>query len=90
MPWDYYPGYADFTNLYAGLVEYAKPRTLAATDNVPITAAGSNALTPNPWVIWSTWGSGMTKTDINTNADVKATYYATNRQNFAWGSIHGH
>ncbi|MFJ5308460.1 glycosyl hydrolase [Streptomyces sp. NPDC088350] len=69
------------------------------SDNMPITAAGSNALTRSPWVIWSTWGSGLTKTAINSNADVKATYYATDQvytggsgtgfgQNFDWGSVH--
>ncbi|MCT9083806.1 glycoside hydrolase family 26 protein [Streptomyces fulvoviolaceus] len=98
---DYYPGYSDFTNVYyTGLVDYAKPRMLAETYNVPITAAGSNALTPSPWVIWSTWGTALTR-GTNTNADVKATYYATDQvytggsgtgfgQNFAWGSIHAH
>jgi mannan endo-1,4-beta-mannosidase len=86
---------------YTGLVDYAKPRMLAESYNVPITAAGSNALTRSPWVIWSTWGSGLTKTAINSNADVKATYYATDQvytggsgtgfgQNFAWGSLHAH
>ncbi|MET7731106.1 glycosyl hydrolase [Streptomyces sp. NPDC005402] len=117
VPWDYYPGAdlvdvvgvddyspsaSDLTHVYyTGLVAYAKPRMLAETYNMPITAAGSNALTRSPWVIWSTWGSGLTKTEINTNADVKATYYATAQvytggsgtgfgQNFAWGSIHAH
>lgn len=117
VPWDYYPGTdlvdvvavddynpaaSDLTHVYyTGLVDYAKPRMLAETFNVPITAAGSNALTRSPWVIWSVWGSGLTKTEINTNADVKATYYATGQvytggsgsgfgQNFAWGSVHAH
>jgi mannan endo-1,4-beta-mannosidase len=117
VPWDYYPGSdlvdvvgvddyspsaSDLTHVYyTGLVDYAKPRMLAESYNVPITAAGSNALTRSPWVIWSTWGSGLTKTAINSNADVKATYYATDQvytggsgtgfgQNFAWGSLHAH
>lgn len=117
VPWDYYPGSglvdvvgvddyspstSDLTHVYyTGLVDYAKPRMLAESYNVPITAAGSNALTRSPWVIWSIWGSGLTKTAINSNADVKATYYATDQvytggsgtgfgQNFAWGSVHAH
>lgn len=117
VPWDHYPGDAlvdivavddyrfadsDLTNVYhKGLARYAKPRMLAETYNVPITAGGSNALTRSPWVIWSTWGSALTRTQYNSTADVKATYSATDQvytggsgtgfgQNFAWDSIHAH
>ncbi|MFI8518700.1 glycoside hydrolase family 26 protein [Streptomyces sp. NPDC085481] len=99
---DYNPYGSDLTHVYyTGLAGYAKPRMLAETFNVPITASGSNALTRSPWVIWNVWGSGLSNTSINTNADVKATYYATDQvhtggsgtgfgQNFAWGSLHAH
>lgn len=101
---DYDPGSAasDLTHTYyTGLVDYAKPRMLAETWNVPITASGRNALVRSPWVIWNIWGSGTTRTDINSNADVKATYYAADQvhtggagsglgQNFDWGSLHAH
>ena len=117
VPWDYYPGadrvdvvgvddyytgYSDFTHThYTGLVDYAKPRMLAEAYHVPVKADGTNALTRSPWVIWSTWGSGLTKTEYNTPADVQATYYAARQvytggsgtglgQNFAWGSVHAH
>ncbi|MFI1018778.1 glycoside hydrolase family 26 protein [Streptomyces sp. NPDC020965] len=99
------PENQNFTNIYyTGLVDYAKPRMLAETGYVPITApAGAapatNALTASPWVIWSVWGDRLTAS--NSNADVKATYYATSQvwtggsgtgygQNFNWGSIHAH
>ncbi|MCX4985415.1 glycoside hydrolase family 26 protein [Streptomyces sp. NBC_00572] len=101
---DYDPTSAasDLTHTYyTGLVDYAKPRMLAETFNMPITASGRNALTRSPWVIWNIWGSGTTRTDINSNADVKATYYAADQvctggsgtgvgQNFDWGSLHAH
>ncbi|MFI6472250.1 glycoside hydrolase family 26 protein [Streptomyces sp. NPDC050516] len=115
VPWDYYPGAdrvdivavddysphnSGLTNLYyTGLAGYAKPRMLAETFNLPITANGTNALTASPWVIWSIWGDGLTRSDVNSNADVKATYYARGQihtggsgtaygQNFDWGSVH--
>jgi hypothetical protein len=81
--------------------EASAPVATLTTDNVPITAAGSNALSRSPWVIRSVRGSGLTRTDISANADVKATYYATGQvytgdsgaglgQNFGRGSIHTH
>nr|WSX72841.1 hypothetical protein OH826_02640 [Streptomyces sp. NBC_00899]WSX81091.1 hypothetical protein OH826_48870 [Streptomyces sp. NBC_00899] len=99
------PENQDFTNIYyKGLADYAKPRMLAETGNVPIAAPtdaapATNALTASPWVIWSIWGDRLTAS--NSNTDVKATYYATSQvwtggsgmgygQNFNWGSIHAH
>lgn len=117
VPWDHYPGgdrvdvvgvddYSPSTSdlihvYYTGLADYAKPRMLAETFDVPVTADGTNALTRSPWVIWSVWGDGLTRTSVNTNADVKATYYAADQvytggagtgfgQNFAWGRLHAH
>ncbi|MFG3280426.1 glycoside hydrolase family 26 protein [Streptomyces sp. NPDC048111] len=96
------PENRDFTNIYhRGLADYAKPRMLAETFDMPVTADGGNALTASPWVIWSVWGDGATRTAVNSNADVKATYYATRQvrtggsgsgfgQNFDWGSLHAH
>jgi mannan endo-1,4-beta-mannosidase len=92
------PENSHYTNIYyTGLQDYAKPRMLAESFNVPITKDGTSALTASPWVIWTVWGQGLTAD--NTNADVKATYYATNHvltggsgsaygQNFNWGSLH--
>jgi mannan endo-1,4-beta-mannosidase len=93
------PENPNYTNVYhSGLVDYAKPRMLAETYQVPVKADGSNALIASPWVIWNVWGDGLTRTAINSNADVQATYYATgyvhtggsgaNGQNFDWGSVH--
>jgi len=94
------PETSAYTNIYyTGLVNYNKPRMLAETSNVPITASGSNALAASPWVIWSIWGDYLTNTEFNSDNDVKSTYYATSQvytggsgtgygQNFNWGSVH--
>lgn len=92
------PETSDFTNIYhTGLQNYAKPRMLAETYKVPIAASGTNALTPSPWVIWNVWGQRLTAD--NSDADVKATYYATGHvytggsgtgygQNINWSTFH--
>lgn len=57
------PESPDYTNIYyRGLADYAKPRMLAETGYVPITARtdtvpATNALDASPWV-WNVWGTG--------------------------------
>jgi mannan endo-1,4-beta-mannosidase len=73
---------------YDGLARYAKPRMLAESFHVPITAArkekigdgrrpGVDALRRSPWVIWSVWGDALT--ERNSRADVRETYRRSNR-----------
>ncbi|MFE2545326.1 glycoside hydrolase family 26 protein [Actinacidiphila glaucinigra] len=80
---------------YRGLARYDKPRMMAESFHVPLSAAQPATLTAAPWVIWSVWGSGLTK--HNSPSDVQRTYYAsailtggTSAQGgrFDWGSLH--
>ncbi len=92
------PETSEFSNIYyAGLNGYAKPRMLAETYKVPVTANGTSALAASPWVIWTVWGQMLTT--HNPDADIKATYYATRQvytggsgtrygQNIDWGTFH--
>lgn len=81
---------------YRGLAPLDKPRMMAESFHVPVSAAQPATLSAAPWVIWNVWGSGLTK--HNAPSDVKRTYDAPYvltggppRQGarFDWEALHG-
>ncbi|MBA4861412.1 hypothetical protein H1V43_08430 [Streptomyces sp. PSKA54] len=88
---------------YRGLEQYHKPRIMAESFHVPLSAAQPRTLSATPWVLWTVWGQALSYDNVsgtrgkNTNADVKRTYRsplvitggADDQQgNFDWRSLH--